>query len=188
MLLVIDSCANTARETAAIVLERLHAARCTLHWEEPREDPRIREREFSGTFQRAGVSRDDEHAYSRFFWRPPTGESCADVYDRVSLFMDTLWREFHSSKKLDGGVVLIVSHGVTVRLFIMRWLRWHIEDWGRTRNPDNCAVLILRRQPPDARGRDFYRLTAESLEVLGLSRAESVIAASNPGTWQKDEA
>ena len=55
----------------------------------------MREREFCGTFQKERVDRSDERAFGRFFWRADRGESCADVYDRTSSFMDTLWRDFH---------------------------------------------------------------------------------------------
>ena len=70
------------KQTAEFVLSQLSEG--TIH--KQILDPRLREREFSGTFQPAeGLDRIDEQSYSRFFWRPPCGESCADVYDRMSL-------------------------------------------------------------------------------------------------------
>ena len=51
----------------------------------------------------------------RDFWRPPGGESCADVYDRISLFIDSLWRVFQCQNDVENGVVLIVSHGLALR-------------------------------------------------------------------------
>ncbi len=134
-----------------------------------REDPRLREREFCGTFQREGPHRDDEWEYSRFFWRPPSGESCADVYDRITTFLETLWRLMRALPALEGGVVLVVSHGLTNRIFAMRWLHWSPEQVGRTRNPGNCQPIVLENRPGAAPGgRPTYRLSEDSLRVLGI--------------------
>eukprot|EP00292_Cryptomonas_paramecium_P000818 CAMPEP_0113673022 /NCGR_PEP_ID=MMETSP0038_2-20120614/6618_1 /TAXON_ID=2898 /ORGANISM="Cryptomonas paramecium" /LENGTH=237 /DNA_ID=CAMNT_0000589417 /DNA_START=6 /DNA_END=716 /DNA_ORIENTATION=- /assembly_acc=CAM_ASM_000170 len=103
-----------------------------------REDPRLREREFSGSFQHEDYCRDEEYRYSRFFWRPTSGESCSDVYDRVTTFLETLWRDFRSLPDLRGGAVLVVSHGLTARILAMRWLHWNPETFAGTRNPGNC--------------------------------------------------
>jgi hypothetical protein len=62
------------RQTADAVLSRLAAAGVRVLRRQ--EDPRLREREFCGTFQREEPQREDEWSYSRFFWRPTSGESC----------------------------------------------------------------------------------------------------------------
>jgi len=112
--------------------------------------------------------------YSRFFWRPETGESCADVYDRISLFLDTLWRDIlHPNSRLQGGAILIVSHGLTVRLFLMRWLHWTIETFQSTKNPANGQELVLELQKPDATGADWYRLNQDACRALGLDKGRS---------------
>lgn len=57
-----------------------------------REDIRIREQEFCGTFQNEHMhlTKKERGRYGHFFYRFPNGgESAADVYDRVSVFMDT---------------------------------------------------------------------------------------------------
>lgn len=159
------------RQTAAEVLSQLRSAGITLTMQ--REDPRLREREFSGTFQRERPDTSDAEQYSRFFWRPPGGESCADVYDRVSSFMTTLWRCFGRHSSVEDGVALIISHGLTVRLLAMRWLNWTPEMFLASWNPGNCGMLVLERQPPDASGRDWYKLTADSLTALGLGGEEA---------------
>jgi hypothetical protein len=41
--------------------------------------------------------------------------------------------------------------------------------FNRTVNPHNCGMLVLERQRPDALGREHYRLTRESLRILGLA-------------------
>mmetsp|Transcript_631 Transcript_631/g.763 ORF Transcript_631/g.763 Transcript_631/m.763 type:complete len:352 (+) Transcript_631:72-1127(+) len=133
-----------------------------------KEDVRLREREFAGSFQRDVVSRADEMKYSRFFWRPDGGESLADVYDRVTLFMENLWRDFKGHPDMHDSATVLISHGLTIRLFAMRWLHWTTDTFELTKNPDNCDNLILELQPPDEYGNSYYQLTNESLSIVGL--------------------
>ena len=83
--------------------------------------------------------------FGRFFWRFQGGESGADVYDRVTKygpddgvwvavvaqrltgcllfacsFLDTLYRDIDSTRHRPADAVVIVSHGLTMRLFVMR--------------------------------------------------------------------
>lgn len=64
-----------------------------------REEPRIREQEWGHL--RAPEERDEvirqRDAYGSFYFRIPDGESCADVYDRVTTFMDTMHRDFQKA-------------------------------------------------------------------------------------------
>jgi len=95
-----------SRQTAQIILPYLETRF-------QKEDVRLREREFAGSFQRNEVNRKDERTYSRFFWRPDGGESLADVYDRVTLFMENLWRDFKGHPDMNESAILLVSHGLT---------------------------------------------------------------------------
>lgn len=139
------------RQTAREVLDVLQKENVVI--ESVKEDARIREREFCGSFQpESGVNRNEENTYSRFFWRPANGgESCSDVYDRVCQFYDTLWRDlirtrlFYTSdhNPVSDHTVLIVSHGLTMRVGLMRWLHWSPERFTRSRNPPNCGEAVL---------------------------------------------
>lgn len=151
-----------SRETASIALARFPAESCRLA-----EDPRLREQEFAGGFQHCVPDRREQRRYSKFFWRFPGGESAADVYDRLSMFMDTLWRDMHKVN-LSGSAVVIFAHGLTNRLFCMRWLHWSPRVFEQTRNPPNCSFIVLALQPADATGVPYYRLTPESVAMLGL--------------------
>jgi len=91
-----------------------------------REDPRLREQEFRANFQTTTLSKSERDQYSRFFFRWPQGESAADVYDRVSVFISSIWRDFTSDQfgeqMGDNGTVIIFTHGLTSRIFLMRWV------------------------------------------------------------------
>lgn len=179
-LLAFVSPYKRTRQTADIVLTRVVKAGVEVATR--REDPRLREREFSGTFQRKRPDMSDAEGYSRFFWRPPGGESCADVYDRITAFIDTLWRSFRNRPETAGSVALVVTHGLTMRVFAMRWLHWTPEMFHQTWNPGNCAMLVFARQGRPGGG-IWYRLTNQSLCVLGLAGCQDTHAESSRHTW-----
>lgn len=113
------------------------------------EDPRIREQDWGHLRSpdvNAGIVKEREN-FSTFYYRIPDGESGADVFDRVSSFFDTLHRDFRKPEYPEN--VLIVTHGMTLRLFLMRWFHWTVEEFETLRNPHNCQVVVMRRQPDE---------------------------------------
>ena len=110
------------------------------------EDPRIREQEWGHLRHRDENDeivreRDD---YSTFYYRIPDGESGADVFDRVSTFLETLHRDFR--KKDYAQNCLIITHGLTLRLFLMRWFHWSVEQFENLRNPGNGQVVVMGKE------------------------------------------
>ncbi len=90
------------------------------------EDPRIREQDW-GHLRGPEVNEEiikERDQFSTFYYRIPDGESGADVYDRVSTFLETLHRDFDKPEYPEN--VLIVTHGMTLRLFLMRWFHWTV--------------------------------------------------------------
>jgi broad specificity phosphatase PhoE len=108
------------------------------------EDARIREQDF-GNFQEPVKMRQykrDRYRYGSFYYRFPHGESCSDVYDRCSTFLDSLWRSFEA-KKSDNYV--IVAHGATLRVLLMRYFRCASEgrDGASERASEASAKNVL---------------------------------------------
>lgn len=109
------------------------------------EDLRIREQEWSTKLQ--GIDKIDEaardsygHTYARF----EGGESNADVYDRWSDFLNTLYRDF---KKFDfPDTTIIVTHGMGMRVFLFRFFHMKVEEFEYLANPANAGVYILELQ------------------------------------------
>lgn len=159
------------RETAEIALRNFPDHQIKFI----KTDIRLREQEFSGTFQQVSLvqeSKKDREKFSKFFYRFQGGESSADVFDRVSLFNETMWRDF-AKNRMDEGVVLIFGHGLINRLFIMRWFNWQVDLFEKTKNPGNGAILELTRENvPDRPGRTRYRLSDESMKILQLDKAQ----------------
>jgi broad specificity phosphatase PhoE len=110
------------------------------------EDPRIREQEWGHLRpleENEGI-KIERNEYSTFYYRIPDGESGADVFDRVSTFLETLHRDFRKPDFPDNA--LIVSHGMTLRLFLMRWYHWTVEEFENIRNPKNCQIVVMEKQ------------------------------------------
>lgn len=129
-----------ARETAAYFHERFKKTVVNVKYF---EDPRLREQEW-GNYQEESWERKIEKErkdYGTFFYRMPCGESGADVYDRVTTFLDTLHRDFEKNDFPEN--VLIVSHGLTIKTFLMRWFHWSVEEFQSVRNPQNCQIIEM---------------------------------------------
>src|SRR3989344_3476448 len=108
-----------------------------------REEPRIREQEWGhlrDKEERDQVMRDRD-SYGIFYFRIPDGESCADVYDRVTTFLETLHRDFNKPGFPQNAI--LVTHGMTIRLFLMRWFQWSVERFEQLTNPQNCVIVVL---------------------------------------------
>jgi broad specificity phosphatase PhoE len=109
------------------------------------EDPRLREQDWGHLRDpdvNAEISRERKN-FSRFYYRIPDGESGADVFDRVSTFLETLYRNFKKADYPEN--VLIVTHGMTLRLFLMRWYHWSVEEFEALRNLNNCQIVVMER-------------------------------------------
>jgi broad specificity phosphatase PhoE len=113
------------------------------------EDPRLREQDW-GHLRNPELNEEiqgERDQFSTFYYRVPDGESGADVYDRVSSFLDTFHRGFEKQDSPDNA--LVVTHGLTLRLFVMRWFHWSVEEYEALRNPQNCQIVVLQKNPGD---------------------------------------
>ncbi|EEF49780.1 phosphoglycerate mutase-like protein AT74 [Ricinus communis] len=114
-----------------------------------REECRIREQDF-GNFQvkeRMKVIKETRERFGRFFYRFPEGESAADVFDRVSSFLESLWRDIDMNRlQKDPSSdlnLIIISHGLTCRVFLMKWFKWTVDQFERLNNPGNCEYRVM---------------------------------------------
>lgn len=117
-----------------------------LSW---REDPRIREQDF-GNYQKPSVvnqCKKERAQFGAFYFRFPNGESGADVFDRISTFLDSLWRSFdiHKSRHY-----VLITHGIAIRVLLTRYYRYTIDQFHLLANPKNCEMVVLEH---DQRGR-----------------------------------
>lgn len=95
----------------------------------------------------------NEHAHyakhlrnpSNEFWASmPMGESRAQVADRVKGVFGTILRDNSPDRDSPVQNFVVVSHGVTLRAFVMQWLHRPFEQFGS--NPANCSIHLIAGQ------------------------------------------
>ncbi|KAG5541323.1 hypothetical protein RHGRI_021231 [Rhododendron griersonianum] len=160
-----------------------------------REECRVREQDF-GNFQeeqRMKVIKETREKFGRFFYRFPEGESAADVYDRVSSFLETLWRDidmnrFHLDPSDDLNLI-IVSHGLASRVFLTKWFKWTVEQFEYLNNLGNCEFRVVQL----GQGGDYslaIHHTEEEMQEWGLSpdmiADQKWRACGNKGNWYEN--
>jgi broad specificity phosphatase PhoE len=75
-----------------------------------------------------------------FYYRFKGGESPADCYDRTSNFLESMMRQ---AERKSATKVLIVTHGLLIRCFVMRFLHLSVEEFDSLANPSNCDLITL---------------------------------------------
>lgn len=128
-----------------------------------REDARLREQEWHSTLPLSGYngqSEKDRISFGVFHYRFPSGESPADVYDRLGSFVENMYRDFenpHFPKNL-----LIVTHGMTMRILLMKLFNKTVDEVDSWVNPPNCTVW----------GIDYDKHTGMSFDFSTIKRRE----------------
>nr|GMD04656.1 phosphoglycerate mutase-like protein AT74H [Ipomoea batatas] len=86
--------------------------------------------------ERMKVIKETRERFGRFFYRFPEG------------FLESLWRDvdmhrFHcqSSDELN---LVIVSHGLAIRVFFMKWFKWTVEQFEHLNNLGNCEFRVMQ--------------------------------------------
>lgn len=160
-----------------------------------REEPRLREQDF-GNFQeetRMALVKDVRKQFGRFFYRFPEGESGSDVFDRVTSFLESLWRDIDTyrlnrSHYTDLNLV-IVSHGLTMRIFLMRWFKWTVEQFELLNNPQNCEIRVMQLGTGGEYSLAVHH-SKQELEQWGLSpdmiTEQEWRAKAKRGQWYRD--
>jgi len=132
-----------SRETCQQIIQVMHDMGLDDDSYTLREDPRLREQDW-GNLQDTDeirMCRKARKKFGNFYYRFPRGESGADVYTRVDSFWSSIFREFRLDGVLDNFV--IVSHGITIRMLLMRYFKWTVEEFELLWNPTNCQIITL---------------------------------------------
>jgi broad specificity phosphatase PhoE len=67
--------------------------------------------------------------------------------------------------------VLVVTHGLTLRLILMRYFQLTVEEFEESHNAENAKLYIMNRTKSDddvASGREFLRLEDASRDALNF--------------------
>ncbi|WP_064746906.1 histidine phosphatase family protein [Lysobacter antibioticus] len=92
-------------------------------------------------FPRESAHFDKQVEFEGRFWaRMPLGESRFDVAIRVHQAFGTFQRDYDKN-----GIdqIVVVSHGVTIRAFLMQWLHHPYEWFEQEKNPPNASIRLV---------------------------------------------
>jgi broad specificity phosphatase PhoE len=126
------------RETLSGVLEGSGLAPDELRQMRVFEDPRLREVEHG--YEPVEPQEALRKTHGWFYYRFKGGESPADCYDRTSSFLESLMRQV---ERKQAEHALVVTHGLTIRCFAMRFLHLTVEQFDSLANPANCDVITI---------------------------------------------
>lgn len=104
------------------------------------QEPRLREQDW-GNLQDVEEQRQQEEErnfFGHFFYRLARGESGADVDDRLAAFLTEL-----RTRPPDVDAVLVVTHGLAMRLLARRALGWSVPLFEAMSNPECCEERVL---------------------------------------------
>jgi len=153
-----------------------------------RQEPRIAEQQF-GNFQnpkKVRTAKAERRTYGRFFFRFPNGEAGLDVYNRASSFLATFSRDLQwleaNNVPMEDLNILIVTHGLTLRLLLMRYFQLTVEEFEHSYNSQNAKLVIMDRviREDDS---EFFRLDDTSTEALNL---KGEVSSEKPVYWRGD--
>jgi broad specificity phosphatase PhoE len=110
-------------------------------------ESRIREQECGNVQTESfGEYRREQQAIGRFWYRFPTGESGADVADRVKSWWYESVLTVNERVGYDPiGAMVIVTHGLTMRFILMQLYAWSPTTFHSVWNADNCDLYVLRK-------------------------------------------
>ena len=80
----------------------------------------------------------------RFYYRFLNGENGADCLNRVSNFFESMYLKVQNKNNQFQNYI-IVSHGIIMRVFLMKMLDMSIEQYQKIALPDNCKIWILEK-------------------------------------------
>nr|WP_042190454.1 histidine phosphatase family protein [Kibdelosporangium sp. MJ126-NF4]CEL19351.1 expressed protein [Kibdelosporangium sp. MJ126-NF4]CTQ94850.1 expressed protein [Kibdelosporangium sp. MJ126-NF4] len=107
-------------------------------------EPRLREQDW-GNLQdpvEQEIQKLKRHEFGHFFYRLAHGESGADVDDRVAAFLTEL-RDRMREDPEHPETVLLVTHGLTMRLLCRRVFSWSVDLFESLSNPHQVDPRIL---------------------------------------------
>lgn len=134
------------------------------------------------------IAKEERISFGRFFFRFPNGEAGLDVYNRATSFLATMTRDLNQYREMndfpmDDFNVLIVTHGLCLRLIIMRYFQLTVEEFEESYNAENAKLYIMNRTVVEGDKdnfegdigadcntmvREFFRLDDQSRDALNL--------------------
>lgn len=78
----------------------------------------------------------------KFYAKLPQGESPYDVALRARQFIDTIFRDYNEGKEN----FFIVTHGTTIRAFLLSYFHYSPEWFNDEPNMENCSIRLIEKE------------------------------------------
>lgn len=110
-------------------------------------DNRIREQEYGNLQSDMDRQFKDMNKVGELYYRFKGGENGADVFNRACLFTEHLFREIESIEYKKRDNVIIVTHDLFIRLFMLNFLNSDLDVYmlNNIRHPENCEFWIIEK-------------------------------------------
>ncbi len=102
------------------------------------EDPRLREVDTG--YEDYESQKEMRELYGFFYYRFGGGQAPTDRYGDVCTFLESLDRQV---ERKDANKVVIATHGLTLRVIVMRMFHLTVEQFEALDNPRNCDVVTI---------------------------------------------
>lgn len=119
-----------------------------------------------------------------FYFRFPGGESGADVYDRLSAFMDSLYRQWLLPSRAENYV--LITHDTICKLFLLRWFKWDSRVMSSLPRFPGGGVAVMEQGDDGRYVIKSHPFTAEQIAKLP-PEARTVFLAQTPSSNTPNE-
>ena len=105
----------------------------------------LREQEYGNLQREMDKQFEEQKKVGVFFYRFINGESGADVHARMSIFLQYLFRRILSIDYHSFDNIVIVSHELTIKFFMMNFMNWPVTELDNIKKIDNAQFWTLEK-------------------------------------------
>ena len=105
----------------------------------------LREQEYGNLQSEMDRQFKEQKEVGVFFYRFKNGESGADVHARMSIFLQYLFRRILSIDYHSWDNIVIVSHDMTIKYFIMNFMNLPVTEYENMNHLDNADFWTLEK-------------------------------------------
>ena len=107
--------------------------------------PDLREQEYGNLQSEMERQFKEQKEVGIYFYRFKNGESGADVHARMNIFLQYLFRRILAIDYLSWDNIIIVSHALTIKFFIMAFLNLSVNEFDNIKQLDNAQYLVINK-------------------------------------------
>ena len=64
---------------------------------------------------------------------------------RITIFEDHMVRDINAGRFSSDTSLVLLTHGLSLRVFLMRWFHWTVDEFLNVYNPPNAVPLVWAR-------------------------------------------